>query len=323
MHKLKMQIEGQLQEIVFYMSVLLAFSVFLSGIFSLVLTPESLVYILGNFGSTINQALITGFGFAFFYFAVVALHMGYVINMNVFSFKDFKREHQLLSITAVAHILILFCLASLLSAVQVALQMSNGEVLTGGTGGLVGQTFGRFLHAHLGLYGSSLILTAVAFGISIVSGFYEISDVVKFAKDVLAGTKHALVSLLHGIHAFMNTLAALILRDQRLATVNVGYMSSRGWISSTLDKAQAFVIDRLPFRSAPTEKKGIRKAKVTAKAKTTKKPAVNKAPAKVEKTVAPRAATALAAPKTATALKASVAKKTAAVKPKKRATSKK
>lgn len=307
MHRLKMQIEGQLHEIVFFTSVLLAFSVFLSGLFSLALTPESLVYILGSFGSAINQALISGFGFAFFYFSVIALHAGYVINMNIFSFRDFKREHQLLSITAVAHILILFCLSALLSVFQVSLEMQNGEVLTGGLGGLVGQTFGRFLHAHLGLYGASIVLIAVAFGISVLSGFYEISDVVKFGKEVAAGTKDALVSAAKMLYKMMSHLASLLVRDQRMATANVGFTASKSWVSHSFHKANSALHERLQSGAALLKKKPV------LKAKTAKKAIVKKASLKAVKTEAV---------KTATALKAETAK-TAASKTKKKSSSKK
>ncbi len=287
MQKLKMQLERQIQEIVFFSSVLLGFSIVLSGIFSLVLTPDSLIYIIGSFGSSVVQSVITGLGFSFFYLAVIVLHMGYVINMNVFSFRDFKLQYEMLSITFVAHILILFCAASLFSVAQVSLEMPATEVLRGGLGGLVGYTFGNFFHAHLGVYGSSIILSAVAFGISILAGFYEINDVIDFGKHGAKSALHGFFAVGRGINEATDHLTAILTRDQRMVTANVGFTASKSWMSHSLDKANSYVQERLQKSSSLFAKKSENKEKSSKKAvakKTSAKPSEKIA----EKSAAPK-----------------------------------
>ena len=59
MYKLKNQIEGQIQEIVFFSSLLLAFSVFISGISYLALGSSGLELVIGSFGASIDRGFFS------------------------------------------------------------------------------------------------------------------------------------------------------------------------------------------------------------------------------------------------------------------------
>lgn len=299
MQKLKMQLEAQIQEIVFFLSILLSFSVFLSGLFSMAMTPESLVYILGSFGSSINQALFNGFGYSYFYFSIIALHMGYVTNMHVFSFKDIKREYQMLLITAVAHLIILVTLASLMSVLQISLALNSSEALAGGMGGLIGSTFGQILYSNLGIYNSVVVLLGSGFATSIVAGFYEINDVLRFFEDISQTTKDTAHKSVHAVKEGMTQMAAFIVRDHRMATANVGFTASKSWMSQSINKANTYINDRLHLGTSLLNKKTERKAKPAVK----KAVATKKAAAKPAKTETKLTATAAKAKKKSTSKK--------------------
>lgn len=288
MHKFKMQIEGQIQEIVFFFSLLLSFTVFISGIFFLALTPESVVYILGTFGSAINQGLFTTFGIGFFYFAVMALHMGYVTNMHVFSFKDFKREYLVLGYSALAHIIILTMLSTILAVVQIYFEMPNGELLNRGTGGIIGNAFGQILYSGLGVYGSVLFLMIVAFATSLIAGFYELNDVLTVLKDGTVIAKVQTVKTARKINQSMIQAVEFILKDHEVATPSMSFAGSKAWMSQSLNKANNFFTDHFHIHADFFERK-------TSEVKETTKAVAKKA---VKKGSSAKAGKAVVAPLT-------------------------
>jgi len=176
MERIKNQIEAQIQEIVFFGSLILSFSVFLSGIFYLTMGPATLVLILGQFGAAIDHALFATFGYAFFYLAVIALHLGYIANYHVFNFKDLKREYPVLVYSLMAHLLILSLFATSLSVFQVYLQVPSTEALAHGAGGFMGALFGGAAYSALGIYGSILLLMGFTLATGLVAEFFELPD---------------------------------------------------------------------------------------------------------------------------------------------------
>lgn len=242
----------------------------------MVLTPESVVYILGSFGSAINQGLFTTFGFAFFYLAVMILHMGYVTNMHVFSFKDFKREYQVLAISGVAHLIILMMFASIFSVVQIYFDIANSEVLSGGSGGIIGNAFGQILYSGLGVYGSVLLLLSAAFATSLMAGFYELNDVLATAKDIAVTTKVATFKAARKVNQGVVQSIEFILKDHEMATANVSLSASKSWMSQSINKANSFFTDHFHVNTNFTsflDRKSDKK-------ETAKKPAVKKATTK-------------------------------------------
>lgn len=269
MQKFKMQMEAQIQEIVFFFSLLLSFTVFISGVFFLALTPESVVYILGSFGSAINQGLFSVFGFAFFYLSVMILHMGYVTNMHVFSFKDFKREYQVLSISALAHAIILVMFSTILSVIQIYFEIQNGELLTGGTGGHVGHAFGQLLYSGLGVYGSVTLLLIAAFATSLIAGFYELNDVLEIVKDGAVTTKVQSIKAARKINHSMIQAVEFILKDHEMTPANVSLASSKAWMSNSINKANSFFTDHFHINTNSITSFLDRKSETKEKAKKT------------------------------------------------------
>ncbi len=246
MQKFKKQMEAQVQEIVFFASLLLSFTIFLSGIFFLSLTPESISFILGSVGSAIIQGLISTFGFAFFYLSIMSLHMGYITNMHVFTFKDFKREYHVLLLSAVAHIIILTMLATLLSVVQIYFEMPHGEVLNRGTGGLLGFAFGQILFAHLGLGGSILVLLSISFGVSLFAGFFSLQDVATVLKEGAIASKEISIKTAQALREVTLHIVSMINKEQQFATVSAHAGSStNNLMTNSMARANTFIANQI------------------------------------------------------------------------------
>lgn len=243
MHKLKRQIEAQLQEIVFFLSLLISFTVFVGGVLFMALTPTSVVYILGHFGSSLDQVLFSTFGLAFFYFSLIALHIGYITNMHVFSFRDFKREYPIICYSFLAHIIIIAMLASLFSVVQIYFELPNSELLNRGSGGIIGNAFGQILYSGLGLYGSVLLLTSIAFGTCITAGFFELHDVQNLLKKIMIFSKIQSLKFIRKTNQFLIQTIEFLLKDQEVATAGASFNSSKQWMSQSLNKANSFFTD--------------------------------------------------------------------------------
>lgn len=238
MYKMKQQIEGQIQEIVFFGSLLISFSIFLSGSLYLALSTESLTFILGHFGATVDHALFSVFGYGFFYLAVMALHLGYVTNFHVFNFKDLKREYPVLLYSLFAHVLILSLFSTLLSVFQVHLELSSSQELTHGSGGFIGSIFGGHIYAALGLYGSVLVLLGFKLATSVVAGFFEISDIVTTVKIASQHTRHYTVKGAKALNASMINGVEFIIKGHDMAEATAHASSStKAWVSRSINRA--------------------------------------------------------------------------------------
>lgn len=283
MHKLKMQIEGQLQEIVFFFSLLLSFSVFISGVFTLALTPDSVVFILGSFGAGANLAIFQLVGYGFFYVAVMALHMGYVTNMHIFKLDDFKREGRVLSYSLIAHLIILSLLASLLSVFQIYLQIPTGHILSHGAGGLLGNAFGQILYSGLGLYGSVIVLLLVAFVAAIMAGFFQLPDVLTLIKEAKSQTKNATVDGARTLNHSIANASQFLFRNYKLASAHAA-TSSKQWMVESYqnfsDKIHSYVTS---IEGEPEKKKSAPRKAVSKKIEKEVKKSEEKIQVKAEK----------------------------------------
>ncbi|MBY0314708.1 MAG: DNA translocase FtsK 4TM domain-containing protein [Bdellovibrionales bacterium] len=236
--KLKHSIESQLQEIVFFFSLMLAFSLFLSGVFYLTLSTESLTYILGSFGAALDAGLFSLLGYAFFYLTVISLHMGYITNFHVFSFRDFKLQGSLLGLSLLAHAIIMVLFAVTLSVIQVFLEIPATVSLKYGSGGFVGLHLGHLLYSGLGLYGSILLLALGMISAAVIAGFFELTEVFSAIKSAailsrnasIKGFKTANTSLLNGLQ--------FLLRGNEISEAVVNSPAHTGkWISNSWHKA--------------------------------------------------------------------------------------
>ncbi len=217
MNRIKNQIEAQIQEIVFFGSLILSVSIFLSGIFYIALSTETLGFLLGHFGAASVQGLFSAFGYGFFYLAVIALHMGYVTNYHVFNLRDFKREAAVLSYSLFAHLLILSLFSSLLTVFQVYLEIPNTQSLTHGTGGMMGALFGRHLYAALGIYGSLILILAFKIATAIVAEFFELHDLVRVVRQTTQKTAQVTVNGAKTLNAHLLNGAQFIINGQEFS----------------------------------------------------------------------------------------------------------
>jgi hypothetical protein len=283
MERIKSQVEAQIQEIIFFGSLILAFSMFLSGIFYLALSPETLVFILGQFGATIAHGLFSFFGYGFFYFTVMALHMGYVTNFHVFNFRDFKREYPVLMYSAFAHLLILSLFSTLLTVFQVYLEIPSSPALTHGAGGMMGALFGPHFYSALGIYGSFLLLIALKIATAIATGFFEIPDMVIAMKSASRTTARVSVKGAKRLNSSLINGAQFFLKGGEFS--EAAAMSSRG-ISRSLNRANHIFTEHFHIyrddsaqeeqkKDVKTEKKDKKDAKEAVKLDA--KPAAKKA----------------------------------------------
>ncbi|MCC6137764.1 MAG: DNA translocase FtsK 4TM domain-containing protein, partial [Bdellovibrionaceae bacterium] len=225
------------------------------------------------FGSAINQGLFSTFGIGFFYLAVMALHMGYVTNMHVFSFKDFKKEYQVLGYSTLAHIIILTMFSTIFAVVQIYFEMPNGEVLNRGTGGFIGNAFGQLLYAGLGVYGSVLLLLIISFATSLVAGFYELNDVLSALKDGAVTGKVHTIKAARKINQSIIHAMEFILKDHEVATANISLSGSKNWMSQSLNKANNFFTDHFHINTDFLDRKSEVKETIKEKVKKTVKKA--------------------------------------------------
>jgi hypothetical protein len=283
MFKLKKQIEGHIQEIVFFFSILLAFTTFLSGILYLAFSTESLTYILGQFGAIVDQGLFSFLGYAFFYLSVVVLHMGYVMNFHIFSFRDFKKEYPVLLYSLLAHSIIVVLFSNMLSVIQLSLEIPNSALLTRGAGGMMGHLLSGALYSNVGIYGSVISLLALMGVTALLGGFFEIPDVVMAVKVSSKITKNITTKSLKTMNS------SLISGIQFLAKANEGTEAtahaggghrSPNWISNSWSKANHLMTDH--FHIYKKEEKDHEK-KETSKKDDDKK--IQKIPLSVEKPV--------------------------------------
>lgn len=269
--KLKHSIESQLQEIVFFFSVMLAFSLFLSGVFYLTLSTESLTYILGSFGATTAAGLFSLLGYGFFYLAVISLHMGYITNFHVFSFRDFKLQGSLLSLSLLAHTIIMVLFAVSLSVIQVFLEIPATTSLNNGSGGFVGFHLGYFLYSGLGLYGSILLLALGMISTAVIAGFFELTEVFATLKAAAIISRNASVKGFKATNSALLNGLQFLLRGNEISEAVVNSPSHTGkWISNSWHKAtDHFHIYRRDEDVKKDDKKEDKK--VEAKKKETKK----------------------------------------------------
>lgn len=259
MKRLKKKIEAQLQEIVFFFSLIVAFTVFVSGMFFLALSADNIVYVLGSVGSMIVHSSLSAFGLAFFYVSVMALHLGYITNIHVYRFADFKNEYHILSYSALAHIIILTLLSAALAVTQIYFNGSASENLNYGIGGFVGLSLAQALYHGMGLYGSLLILTIAAFAASIVANFFELRDVQNIVYTLGVYAKRGGINLLNYIQDSLLHLFNVLFKQNKLAYAHHQMENSKNWISQSVNKANNFVSEGLQLSRGVMSKLSFKK----------------------------------------------------------------
>lgn len=225
------KIEEQIQEITFFLSVITAFSLFISGIFYLTLNTESLIYIMGQFGVLLQEQLFTLFGYAFFYLAIVALHMGYIANFHIYNFRDIKREYPVLLYSGIAHLIILSLFASSLSVIQIYMDMPSRDLLAYGSGGLAGLSLGGSLYQVIGVYGSVIILAIVALITAILADFFELPELLQNIRYFSTVSAQKTVNGVKSLNSGMNN-GLFFLKNNELAEATASAsQNTKNWIS--------------------------------------------------------------------------------------------
>lgn len=275
MYKLKNQIEGQIQEIVFFSSLLLAFTVFISGVSYLALGNSSLQLVLGTFGASINHAFFAAFGYGFFYLAFAALHMGSITNFHIFNFNDLKREYPVLAYSALAHIIFLTLFSNLLSIIQFSLEIPSSESLPYGAGGLVGTFIAKGLYSVAGVYGSIVIILAFKLMTGLVAEFFELKDLHTLMKNSAIATKKYSIQFVKSMNSYIIKMLQLFFKGNDLS--DLAFESShatKNWISNSVHRANNLFTEHFHIYNRPAPvKPQVEDVKVAKKAPVRKKAA--------------------------------------------------
>ncbi len=238
MYKLKNQIEGQIQEITFFSSLLIAFTVFVSGVFYLALGSSSLQLVLGTFGATIDRAFFSAFGYGYFYLAFAALHIGYIANFHIFNFNDLKREYPVLAYSFLAHLILLTLFSNFLSVIQFSLEIPASETLPYGSGGIVGAFIAKGLYSVAGVYGSIVVLILFKVMTALVAEFFELKDLHQALRTTARVSRIQSVRLFKTINQSVIQLVQFFLKGSDFS--DMAYQSSNAtktWISNSAHKA--------------------------------------------------------------------------------------
>lgn len=274
------RIEEQLHEIVFLTSVVTAFSIFLSGILYLFLSTNSLMYLLGEFGAQIQQGFFTGFGYAFFYLAVMILHLGHIFNLHIYRFKDIKIEYPVLAYSALAHMIILALFSSFLSVIQIYLDLPSRTALPYGSGGLAGLTMGGSLYQGIGLYGALIAIFAVGLITAMLADFINLPELLHTTKEVTKTTSRKTINGLRiANHNLQNQLQLLLQKGDLLPAHATGKShKSKNWISRRMITDHFHIYPEIMTDKKETVSKDtkIAKKKTTTRASNPKKKATKK-----------------------------------------------
>jgi hypothetical protein len=276
MNRLKNQIEAQIQEVVFFSSLVLAFTFFISGVFYLAMGGTGLEFVLGSFGEMIERGFFSAFGYGYFYLAFAALHMGFITNLHIFNFNDFKREYPVLAYSALAHIILLVLFSNTLSVIQFSLGLTSSELLPYGSGGFVGAFIAKGLYAVAGLYGSLLVLTLFKITTGLVAEFYELKDLHSAIKTSVLLTKKSLVQFFKMTHQFLTQSAQFFLKDSDFSDMALqSSLATKSWISNSVSRANNLFTEHFHIYTAAKEE-AVKAPPVVAKKEEKEKPIRNK-----------------------------------------------
>lgn len=256
MYKLKNQIEGQIQEITFFSSLLIAFTIFVSGVFYLALGNASLQLVLGTFGTSIDRAFFSAFGYGFFYLAFAALHMGYITNFHIFNFNDLKREYPVLAYSALAHLILLTLFSNFLSVIQFSLEIPVSENLPYGSGGFVGTFIAKGLYSIAGVYGSILILVIFKVMTALVAEFFELKDLHQALRTLAQVSKVQSIRLVKTTHQILSQSIQFFLKGSDFT--DMAYQSShatKAWISNSAHRASHLFTEHFHIYNRPATPK--------------------------------------------------------------------
>jgi hypothetical protein len=276
MYKLKNQIEGQIQEIVFFSSLLLAFSVFISGVSYLILGSSGLELVIGSFGASIDRGFFSAFGYGFFYLAFAALHLGSITNFHIFNFNDFKREYPVLAYSALAHLILLTLFSNLLSIIQFALEIPVSESMPYGAGGIVGSFIAKGLYSVAGIYGSILLILAFKVGTGLVAEFFELKDLHKLLKSAALTFKRQSLRFMKTSNKQTLKLIQSFFRGNEFS--DMAFQSSQAtkhWISNSVSRANNLFTEHFHIYQRPVviSKEDAEKQKAEKKIEARKKAA--------------------------------------------------
>lgn len=276
MYKLKNQIEGQIQEIVFFSSLLISFSIFISGLSYLVLGSSGLELVIGSFGASIDRGFFSAFGYGFFYLAFATLHLGSITNFHVFNFNDLKREYPVIAYSTLAHLILLTLFSNLLSIIQFALEIPASANLPYGAGGIVGSFIAKGLYSVAGIYGSIILILAFKLMTGLVAEFFELKDFHKLLKKAAHSFKRSSVRFMKTSNKQTYKMIQSFFKGNEFS--EMAFQSStatKAWISNSVSRANNLFTEHFHIYNRPVtvSKEEAEKAKIIKKEEARKKAA--------------------------------------------------
>ncbi len=252
MKKLKHQIEGQIQEVVFFSSLVIAFTVFVSGIAYLAFGGASLELILGSFGGHIERGFFSAFGYGYFYIAFAALHLGYITNFHIFNFNDLRRDYPVIAYSALAHGMLLTLFSNLLSVFQFSLNLPTLESLPNGAGGALGSFIAKGLYSVAGLYGSTLLILIFMVTTGLVAEFFELKDLHSTLRKTGLLSKQGLIKLFQFTQFGLTQLMNFFFKQSDFS--EMAFQSSqatKSWISNSVHRANNLFTEHFHIYTRP------------------------------------------------------------------------
>lgn len=254
MKKLKHQIEGQIQEVVFFSSLLIAFTVFVSGISYLALGGASLELILGSFGGHIERSFFSAFGYGYFYIAFAALHMGYITNFHIFNFNDLNRDYPVIAYSALAHGILLTLFSNLLSVFQFSFNLPSLESLRNGAGGALGTFIAKGLYSAAGLYGSTLLIVVFMVMTGLVAEFFELKDLHNTLRKTGTLSKIALFKTFQFAQFSLTQLMNFFFKQSDFSEMAFqSTQATKSWISNSVHRANHLFTEHFHIYTRPEQ----------------------------------------------------------------------
>ena len=201
------ELETRTQEIVFLFFISLVSFFILAGALYLYLTPKTLLGIIGQSGSMALKSLFHELGYAYFLLPLCLYFLGNYINEHTRSPGEILRCTGRIILQSLFYLSIILITASFLSVFQSYFSIGVHKNLSGGLGGLAGNSVGGLLFQHVGLLGSILILGSLGISIGVFSKKFDLVDTLIFIGEYTSWlVKTFWKELLHGVDYLVEKL---------------------------------------------------------------------------------------------------------------------
>ena len=178
------RLETPFQEILFLLTIVFSVSITVGGFLYLGLSHESFINATGSVGSTLIQWGFDGFGWAYFFFIVLFLHMGHLALVTSHNLQDLMRNYKIYLRNISIYLTVLLFISSFLSVLEDYNDWQASEYFVHGYGGWFGDLIGGFLFTSFGIYGAMVVLFSLISVIGISAGYMEIVHSFYLMKDI-------------------------------------------------------------------------------------------------------------------------------------------